>query len=201
MFARPGLCLFSNLIGHRPMIRSLRPSGWSRVDGPRGRRIRERRRMGGRCCRCLAACFCLLIVLPVVDSTNDRCGLSFAGAPAAAGEIHEHPSADRPVERLAVGTPQWRRGSGLVYGTMVFTNGNDYPVRDVMIGCDFFDEWGNPIGTKKTLIRRVVSPGRTQISGIYFTLIFANRLRSNALAGACRIISAKRVPGYPTPTS
>ena len=180
------------------MTRS-RSSGWNRVDGPREHGIRERRKMSVCSCTFVAACFCFLIVLPALDSTNCRCGLSFAGA--AARELHDRPSPDRPVEKLAVGTPSWQRGSGLVYGTMVLTNGNAYPVRDVMIGCDFFDEWGNPIGTKKTIIRRIVSPGRTQISGVYFTLIFANRLRSNALAGACRIISAKPVLEYPTPTS
>jgi hypothetical protein len=157
--------------------------------------------MGVRSCAVVAACFCFLIALPVLDSTKRRCGLSFAGAPAAAGEVHDHPSPDRPGEKLVVGPPRWQRGSGLVYGTMVFTNGNDYPVRDVTIGCDFFDEWGNPIGTKKTIIRRIVSPGRTQIGGIYFTLIFANRLHAKALAGACRTISAKRVLEYPAPTS
>jgi hypothetical protein len=73
-------------------------------------------------------------------------------------------------------------GSGLVYGTMAFTNGNDYPVRDAIMGCDFFDERGNWIG-------------------IYFTLIFGGRLLSNAQAGACRTISAKRFLEYPVPTS
>jgi hypothetical protein len=157
--------------------------------------------MGVRSRTFVAACLCFLILLPGLGSTNHRCGLYFAAAPAAAQEIHDHPAADLPADKLAVGAPYWRRGSGLVYGTIAFTNGNEYPVRDVTVACDFFDEWGNPIGTKMTIIRRVVSPGRTKISGIYFTLIFANRLRSNALAGACRIISAKRVREYPTPTS
>jgi hypothetical protein len=34
-----------------------------------------------------------------------------------------------------------------MYGTMAFTNGNNYPVKDVIMGCDFFDERGNWIGT------------------------------------------------------
>jgi len=155
--------------------------------------------MGVRSCTFLAACLCFLILVPALGSTNCGCGLYFAAAPAAAEEIHDHASV--PADKLAVGAPHWRRGAGLVYGSIAFTNGNDYPVRDVTVACDFFDEWGNPIGTKMTIIRHPVSPGRTKISGIYFTLIFANRLRSNALAGACRIISAKRVREYPTPTS
>ena len=157
--------------------------------------------MGVRSCTFVAACLCFLILFPALGPTNCRCGLDFAAAPATAQELHGQASQDLPADKLAVGAPHWRRGSGLVYGTMALRNGNDYPVRNVTVACDFFDEWGNPIGTKMTLIRRVVSPGRTKISGIYFTLIFANRLRENALAGACRIISAKRVREYPTPTS
>ena len=157
--------------------------------------------MGVRSCTSVAACLGFLILLPVLGSTNCRCGLYFAAAPAAAQGVQNHASPELPGDKLAVGAPQWHRGSGLVYGTIAFTNRNDYPVRDVTVACDFFDEWGNPIGTKMTIIRRMVSPGRTKISGIYFTLIFANRLRSNALAGACRIISAKRAREYPTPTS
>jgi hypothetical protein len=148
-----------------------------------------------------AACFCFLIVLPVLGPPNSRYGRYFTGTPAVAGQVHERALPDVPVEKLMVGRPQWRRGSGLVYGSMALTNENAYPVKNVTIGCDFFDEWGNPIGTKATLLRRVLGPGRTRVSGIYFTLIFDNRLLPNALAGACRIISAKRVLGYPAPTS
>jgi hypothetical protein len=84
---------------------------------------------------------------------------------------------------------------------MAFTNGNDYPVRDVIMGCDFFDERGNWTGAKATVIQRVISPGTTKMTGIYFTLIFGGRLLSNAQAGACRIISAKRFLEYAVPTS
>jgi hypothetical protein len=157
--------------------------------------------MGVRSSTFLATCFCFLIVLPVLGPTNVQYGFYFAGTPAAAGQVEDRSRSDPPVEKLMVGTPQWRRGSGLVYGSMALTNENAYAVKNVTIGCDFFDEWGNPIGTKATLLRRVVGPGRTTVSGIYFTLIFDNRLLSNAQAGACRIISAKRVLGYPAPTS
>jgi hypothetical protein len=149
----------------------------------------------------LTACFCFLIVLPVLGPTHARYGLYFARTAAAAGQARDRSWPGRPVEKLMVGTPQWHRGAGLVYGTMALTNENAYPVKNVTIGCDFFDERGNRIGTKATLLRRVVGPGRTTVSGIYFTLIFDNRLLSNAQAGACRIISAKRVLGYPAPTS
>jgi hypothetical protein len=154
--------------------------------------------MGVRSSTFFAACFCFLIALPVLGPTHSR---YFAGTLAAAEQVHDRSWPDLTVEKLMVGRPQWRRGSGLVYGTMALTNENAYPVKNVTIGCDFFDEWGNRIGTKATIIRRVVSPGRTTVSGIYFSLIFDNRLLSNAQAGACRIISAKRFQGYPTPTS
>ena len=155
--------------------------------------------MGARLSAFFGACLCFFIMMPTLGPT--RCGLSFAGAPAAAQEVQDRSWLDRPVEKLVVGAPRWQRGSGLVYGTMAFTNGNDYPVKDVIMGCDFFDERGNWIGTKATVIQRVISPGRTKMSGIYFTLIFGDRLLSNAQAGACRIISAKRFLEYSVPTS
>jgi hypothetical protein len=157
--------------------------------------------MGVRSSTFFVACFCLLIVLPVLGPTNSRYAPYFAGTLAVAGQVRDSSLPDLPVEKLMVGPPQWRRSSGLVYGTMALTNENAYAVKSVTIGCDFFDEWGHRIGTKATLIRRVFGPGRTTVSGIYFTLIFDNRLLANAQAGACRIISAKRLPGYSTPTS
>ena len=155
--------------------------------------------MGARLNAFFAACLCFFIMMPTLGLT--RGGVFFAGAPAAAQEVQDRSWLDLPVEKLVVGTPRWQRGSGLVYGTMAFTNGNEYPVKDVIMGCDFFDERGNWIGTKATVIQRVISPGRTKMSGIYFTLIFGGRLLSNAQAGACRIISAKRFLEYPVPTS
>jgi hypothetical protein len=101
----------------------------------------------------------------------------------------ELPMPDRPVDKLSLGHPFWRRGAGLVYGAMALNNQNGYSVKDVIISCDFFDEWGNRIGRRATGIRRIFSSGRTWISGIYLTLP-----SRNAQAGACRIISAKRVP-------
>jgi len=154
--------------------------------------------MGVRSSTFFAVCFGFLIALPVLGPTHSR---YFAGTLAAAERVHDRSSPDLPVEKLMAGPPQWRRGSGLVYGTMVLTNENAYPVKNVTIGCDFFDEWGNRIGTKATIIRRAVRPGRTTVRDIYFTLIFGNRLLSNAQAGPCRIISAKRFQEYPTPTS
>jgi hypothetical protein len=94
-----------------------------------------------------------------------------------------------PVDKLSLGHPFWRRGTGLVYGAMALNNQNSYSVKDVIISCDFFDEWGNQIGRRATGIRRIFSSGTTWISGIYLTLP-----SRNAQPGACRIISAKRVP-------
>ena len=155
--------------------------------------------MGARLSAFFGACLCFFIMMPTLGPT--RCGLSFAGAPAAAQEVQTARGRIGQVEKLMVGARRWQRGSGLVYGTMAFTNGNDYPVKDVIMGCDFFDERGNWIGTKATVIQRVIGPGRTKMSGIYFTLIFGDRLLSNAQAGACRIISAKRFLEYSVPTS
>jgi hypothetical protein len=106
--------------------------------------------------------------------------------PVAAQELS---TPDRPVDKLSLGHPFWRRGGGLVYGAMALNNENGYSVKDVIISCDFFDEWGNLVGRRATGIRRIFSSGRTWVSGIYLTLP-----SRNAQAGACRIISAKRVP-------
>jgi hypothetical protein len=55
----------------------------------------------------------------------------------------------------------------------------------VIVACDFFDQWGNNIGTKATAIARVFSPGRTRITGVYFT-----STTPNSSGGACRVLTA-----------
>jgi len=107
-------------------------------------------------------------------------------APAAAQESSKP---DFPVDNLSLGHPFWRRGAGLVYGSMALKNQNDYSVKQVIISCDFFDEWGNLIGRRATGVHQIFSPGRTWVSGIYLTLP-----SRKAYPGACHIISAKRVP-------
>jgi hypothetical protein len=82
--------------------------------------------------------------------------------------------------------PVWRRGSGLLYAAITLMNVNPYPVWNVIIACDFFDEWGNPIGTRATQINRIFGPRRTRVSGIYFSA-----RTPNTLAGACRPVSAQ----------
>jgi hypothetical protein len=77
--------------------------------------------------------------------------------------------AGHTISGVRVARPFWRRGSGLAYASMTLINNNPYPVWQVIVACDFFDQWGNNIGTKATAIARVFSPGRTRITGIYFT--------------------------------
>jgi hypothetical protein len=93
---------------------------------------------------------------------------------------------DRPIDNLSVARPVWRRGSGLLYVAITLRNANPYPVWNVIIACDFFDAWGNPIGTRATQINRIFGPGRTRVSGIYFSAT-----TPNTLAGACRPVSAQ----------
>ena len=45
-------------------------------------------------------------------------------APAAA---QESPKPDFPVDNLSLGHPFWRRGAGLIYGSMALKHQNDYP--------------------------------------------------------------------------
>jgi hypothetical protein len=115
--------------------------------------------------------------------------------PAAAQDARRTGSFDRAIDNVSVARPVWRRGSGLLYGAITLRNANPYPVWNVIIARDFFDEWGNPIGTRATLINRIFGPGRTRIGGIYFSA----RMR-NTLAGACRPVSAQPYRGL-SPTS
>ncbi len=121
---------------------------------------------------------------------------SMGPIPSAAQEPSRDALPGRAIEQVWVGRPTWRRGSGLLYGAMTFTNANPYPVWKVIMACDFFDEWGNPIGTKATGIHRVFGPGRTRVRGIYFTA-----MARNTGAGACRVISAQPWWGPNGPTS
>jgi hypothetical protein len=127
--------------------------------------------------------FSLLVLLTGV---NQGCSELALVETVAAEEL---PIPDRPIDKLSLSDPFWRRGAGLVYGAMALNNENSYSVKDVIISCDFFDEWGNLIGRRATGIRRIFGSGRSWISGVYLTLP-----SRNAQAGACRIISAKRVP-------
>ena len=134
-----------------------------------------------------ATLLCLLVLSSGLDLWRSELAII---APATAQGRPEW--SEFPVDRLSLGRPFWRRGAGLVYGAMALRNENDYSVKDLIIGCDFFDEWGNLVGRRATAIPRIFSPGRTWVSGIYLTLP-----SRNAQAGACRIISAKRVPAVP----
>ncbi len=102
---------------------------------------------------------------------------------------------DRSVENVVVSRPTWHRGGGLLYGEVTIRNHNSYSLKNVIIGCDFFDEWGNQIGSKGTALRRPISPGRTRFSGLEFPVTVRNMQ-----GGACRIVSAERLEGGPEST-
>jgi hypothetical protein len=95
---------------------------------------------------------------------------------------------DRAIDKLSVARPTWHRGAGLLYGEVTIKNRNAYSVVNVIITCDFFDQWGNPLGSKGTALRTPVPPGRTRVSGIEFPLTIRNMQ-----AGACRAVSAERM--------
>ena len=115
-------------------------------------------------------------------------------APAApAAKIERHVqlqrvkfAMDRPVEKLSLSRPSWERAGGLWVGELTLSNGNAYPVSNVIIACDFFDASGNPVGTRGTAIRRIFKPGKSRIDGIEFI-----RFARDTQAGACRTLSAK----------
>ena len=93
---------------------------------------------------------------------------------------------DRPVEKLSLSRPSWERAGALLVGELTLSNGNDYPVSNVIIACDFFDASGNPVGTRGTAIRRIFKPGKSRIEGIEFI-----RFARDTQGGACRTLSAK----------
>jgi hypothetical protein len=93
-----------------------------------------------------------------------------------------------PVEKLSLGRPSWERASGLLVAELTVSNGNDYPVNNVIIACDFFDASGNPAGTRGTAIRGIFKPGNSRIGGVEF-IRFARDLHG----GECRTLSAKPV--------
>jgi hypothetical protein len=115
-------------------------------------------------------------------------------APAApAAKIERHVqlqrvkfAMDRPVEKLSLSRPSWERAGGLWVGELTLSNGNAYPVSNVIIACDFFDASGNPVGMRGTAIRRIFKPGKSRIDGIEFI-----RFARDTQAGACRTLSAK----------
>lgn len=134
-----------------------------------------------------------LPIIPIADAGGF--GVNAGLTSSALAQDRSENEASRAVDRVSVAWPIWRHGSGLLYGSMTFKNANPFPVWNIIVACDFFDEWGNPIGTRATVIRRVLGPGRVRVGGIYFTAI-----RSNTVAGACRVLSATRYPRSSGPT-
>ena len=119
------------------------------------------------------------------------CGVGSLPMPARAQERPAAP--DRPIDKLTVARPSWHRGAGLLFGEVTVKNANAYALVNVIITCDFFDQWGNPIGRKGTALRRPVPPGKTRFSGIEFSIT-----TPNMQAGACRPLSAERLTNNST---
>ena len=115
-------------------------------------------------------------------------------APAAAEtqapvpDDSETSSSDRSIDNVTVARPTWHHGSGLLYGEITVKNRNPYSLKNVIVSCDFFDEWGNNVGSKGTALRRPIAPGKTRFSGLEFPMTI-RRMQG----GACRILSAERM--------
>jgi hypothetical protein len=124
---------------------------------------------------------CAVAAVPAATDLGRR--LARSAMPPAGDQIS---GKNRPVEKLSLGRPSWERAGGLLVGELTLSNGNDYPVSNVIIACDFFDASGNPSGSRGTAIRRIFKPGKSRIDGIEF-IRFARDLQG----GACRTLSAK----------
>ena len=135
----------------------------------------------------MAAILLTLGAIAAVPAVADLAGwrLARSAAPPAQDQIFGQ---DRPVDKLSLSRPSWERAGGLLVGELTLSNGNDYPVNNVIIACDFFDASGHPSGTRGTAIRRIFEPGKSRISGIEF-IRFARDLQG----GSCRTVSAKPV--------
>ncbi len=123
----------------------------------------------------------VVAVPAVADLTGWR--LARSAAPPAQDQIFGQ---DRPVDKLSLSRPSWERAAGLLVGELTLSNGNNYPVSNVIIACDFFDASGNPLGSHGTAIRRIFEPGKSRIDGIEFV-----RRAPDMQGGACRMLSAK----------
>jgi hypothetical protein len=129
-------------------------------------------------------------LLLISASERFSCALLLMATPAAAQAPQQLavPEADRTLDNVSVARPTWHHGAGLLYAEVTIRNRNPYPVTHVIITCDFFDEWGNQIGTKGVALRRPIPPGRTRFSGIQFSVSVHNQQ-----GGACRTLSADRM--------
>lgn len=105
----------------------------------------------------------------------------------APAEIQE-PTSDRSIDNVTVARPTWHRGGGLLYGEITVRNRNPYSLKNVIVSCDFFDQWGNQIASKGTALRRPIAPGKTRFSGLEFPMTIRNME-----GGACHILSAERM--------
>jgi hypothetical protein len=101
----------------------------------------------------------LISIAFAVSQAVDRSGLvlSFA-SPAVAQEAQLR--VDRPVEKMSVEEPSWERAAGLLVIDVTVNNGNEYPVRNVIIACDLFDERGAQIGSRGPQSTECSSPAR-----------------------------------------
>jgi hypothetical protein len=128
----------------------------------------------------------LLVAVSGLAALSFGWGSLPAATLAVAGEGASLPN--RAVDHLSVASPSWHRGAGLLYGEVTVRNRNPYSVVNVIIACDFFDQWGNPIGSKGTTLGTPVPPGKMRFSGIEFPIT-----TRNMQAGACRAVSAERL--------
>jgi hypothetical protein len=111
-----------------------------------------------------------------------------AQAPAPVPAESESPTSDKSIDNVTIARPSWHHGSGLLYGEITVKNRNPYSLKNVIVSCDFFDEWGNNIGSKGTALQRPIAPGRTRFSGLEFPM----KIR-RMQGGACHILSAERM--------
>jgi hypothetical protein len=130
---------------------------------------------------CAVAAVAAVAAVPAATDLGRR--LARSAMPPASDQIS---GKDRPVEKLSLGRPSWERAGALLVGELTLSNGNDYPVSNVIIACDFFDASGNPSGSRGTAIRRIFKPGKSRIDGIEFI-----RRARDMQGGACRTLSAK----------
>jgi hypothetical protein len=93
------------------------------------------------------------------------------------------------IDGLSITRQNWRREGAFLIAELTFANKKQFPVNGVIVTCDFFDPPDLYVGSRGSLIVRVLPPGETTIGGIEFTMLKHNVLDRDMFGAACDVVS------------
>jgi hypothetical protein len=123
---------------------------------------------------------------------SSRTGWSLTAAAAQTRGLNFTPPAAPPTT-VAAKQPRWRREGGFLIADIILDNRAEFPVHNVILACDFFDEGGLPLGKRRSLVLQPLSPGANWIEGIEFTMLKDNGLDADMRGGPCGVTSAEHL--------